>query len=196
MLEPIIITNVIPSGCGFAVRVNGGDPVYIPAHVSDLDTDRVGEEVLATLVENARNGTPYKATFLDWERRIKLDSEDFIFVDDEGCNATSEPIDENSDQTIGGMSKLSLDKAIMQSLKDCDCPMKCSELAREVQPNQSQVGIEELDKASDALKRLHERGSVAIAHIRTRPEETLAVFWAARAATLVGFLEGDDAAGT
>lgn len=71
--EKIIITKAILSGGGFAIACRGGVAVYIPPSVGPVEDEHTSKEFLAQLIPNARDDTPLKATFVDWESRVKID---------------------------------------------------------------------------------------------------------------------------
>lgn len=181
LLEPIIITNVIESGAGFAVRVNGGAAVYIPPQVGPLDQDDVGEEVQAVLVGNTRSDTPYKAQFLDWDNRIKTKPEDYEFKDRAQADNPPAPtppvalveeqriVEAVPEDTILTMSMEQLRTRVSDVMLDANRPLTIRMVLDLVRGEDFVVDDrKELIRVKDALFTLWEHGNVSKASIYTK----------------------------
>lgn len=93
----IHITNVIPSGTGFAVTADG-QSVFIPKSVAENANIKMGDEVEAKLVANhadPRQRTPYMAVYIERHNAMteavnKCTTEDILTLLEEGYLSTQE----------------------------------------------------------------------------------------------------------
>ena len=93
----IHITNVIPSGTGFAVTADG-QSVFIPKSVAENAHIKMGDEVEAKLVANhadPRQRTPYMAVYIERNNAMeqavaKATTEDIIDMLYDGYMTTAE----------------------------------------------------------------------------------------------------------
>lgn len=193
-LEPIIISNVIPSGAAFGVKVNGGQGVYISPKVAssgDMSADDIGEQVLAVLGENRQKETPWRALFIDWEERIKTDPADYVFLETGKTGPTTPlpepqrdlPPDSNGKQgpsefSLASIPRAQLEAMILDALRESCAPIRTRHLADKIAGEP--VDDLESNTVGHALDAMWKEGKVARADLRASgsQQKSSMLFWA------------------
>lgn len=166
-LEPIIISNNLPSGSAFAVRKNGGSPVYIPADINDGEANP-GDEVWAVLVPNEKQNPAHRAIFLDWNGQIQNDPSRFELIElrNPPSNVTS----------ILDSTSIELRDAVRKTIHDSPRMARtCREIAEAI--SGSTATEEELERVQVNLTLLHKDALVVRASIEVNPGVPL-ILWA------------------
>lgn len=184
-ISRIIITNVLDQGCGFAVRVGGGESVFVPISCGPLTTDQCGAEVVAKLVPNGRGNAPFKAQYLDWEERV--------LPTPEGATVPPELL---ADLGLLSVEPGKLEGEIMRILHEAEGPVATAEIVAKAAAvfGASEIGPKEHSRIREALNDLWASGSVARAEVRKKAKSEVPYFvcWATSPKILVEFLKGEE----